>query len=215
MSPRRHVPPGPTDAERTTAEIRGLILDGRLAPGEPLREDALAERFNRSRHTIRRALARLVAERLLVEAPYKGVRVSRPSSDDIAEMQILRGALEAEAVRLLRQRHGDHWPAEVLSPIEAALEQFATAVRTRTRIFETHLAFHETLVAAAGISRITEQYQYLRSEMMMLLRHVHGPFNRETVVAVHRRYLSDVQHTGPDAVRHHLADTAVLLATHD
>ena len=50
--------------------IRQAVIDGRVAPGQRLKEEELAQQFGLSRTPIREALQRLVAERLLE----KGVR---------------------------------------------------------------------------------------------------------------------------------------------
>jgi DNA-binding GntR family transcriptional regulator len=57
------------DDEAIHRVISGALLAGRLAPGAPLREVALAEVFGVSRERIRKVLQRLGTERLLVLQP--------------------------------------------------------------------------------------------------------------------------------------------------
>ena len=100
MSPRRReAPPGPTEAARLADDLRGRILSGELTAGTPLREQAIAADENLSRHTVRTALARLTAERLVIQEPYRGIRVTSFTAEDVRGLYELRCALEAEAVR--------------------------------------------------------------------------------------------------------------------
>jgi GntR family transcriptional regulator len=63
-------------AHRILDDLRGGILTGHLAPGERLpSEHALAQRYETSRPTVRRALARLKAEGLIVTEQGRGAFV--------------------------------------------------------------------------------------------------------------------------------------------
>jgi DNA-binding GntR family transcriptional regulator len=120
--------PSPTAVERVAASVRTDILSGVLAPGTPLREESAAVEYAVSRHTIRAAFQRLVAERLAVAEPYRGVRVTSFDRDEIVALQQLRAALEVEAVRIAGERFGDAWPQAVLAPAHDALERMAALV---------------------------------------------------------------------------------------
>lgn len=202
-----------TAADRLVAELRGSVLTGALAPGEPLREEDLATSTGHSRHTVRTALARLVAERLAVAAPYRGVRVTSFDDSDVVALQQLRGALEAEAVRLLGERHGRAWPDDVLDPVRAAVETLRGCDPADwPGVAAAHAEVHRRLVAAAGSARVTEAHARLDSEMLLLLVHVRPAYSLDDLVAEHAAYLDLVQRDGPDAVRRHLdhATRAIL-----
>lgn len=112
-----------TVVERVAEALRAEILSGTVALGSPLREEAAAERFGVSRHTVRAAFQRLVAERLAVAEAYRGVRVVSFDPDEIVALQQLRAALEGEAVRIARERHGTEWPEATLAPAVAVLDR--------------------------------------------------------------------------------------------
>ena len=99
-----------TTVDRVAGLIRAEILTGVLAPDTPLREEAAAEQFGISRHTVRAAFQRLVAERLAVAEAYRGVRVASFDRAHVIALQQLRAALEVEAVRIAGERHGEAWP---------------------------------------------------------------------------------------------------------
>ncbi|KAA1400117.1 GntR family transcriptional regulator [Aeromicrobium ginsengisoli] len=198
-----------TGADRLAAELRQRVLSGDLEPGAPLREEALADEYALSRHTVRRSLERLVAERLLVSEAYRGVRVASFSDADIVALQQLRTALETEAVRLIRADHGDSWPVELLTPLFEAADRMAAEASPE----HAHSAFHRALVATAGSPRITEAYERLDTEMLLFLRQLRSAYDGAQLCAEHRDYLSEVQRLGADAARQHLAaSTAMLLS---
>ena len=201
-----------TGADRLAAELRQRVLSGDLEPGTPLREEALADEYALSRHTVRRSLERLVAERLLVSEAYRGVRVTAFSDADIVALQQLRTALESEAVRLIRTDHGDSWPAELVAPLLEAADRMAADASPE----HAHSAFHRALVATASSPRITEAYERLDTEMLLFLRQLRSAYDGAQLCTEHRDYLADVQRLGEDAVRRHLADsTAMLLSLRD
>lgn len=209
MSPRRRDgSPGPTASAALAADLRERILRGGLTPGAPLREEALAEASGHSRHTVRTALAALVAERLAVQVPYGGIRVRSLTAEDLAALQQLRCALESEAVRLLRDRHGARWPADVLLPISQALDELeavaAEAPGDWPALARAHALVHRRLVEACRSPRIEEAYALLDSEMLLHLVHMRPSYSARDLVAEHRAYLDEVREGGADAVRRHI-----------
>lgn len=209
MSPRRRDgSPRPTASAALTADLRDRILRGELTPGEPLREEALAASSGHSRHTVRTALAALVAERLAVQVPYGGIRVRSLTSEDLTALQQLRCALESEAVRLLRARHGARWPAEVTEPIAHAVDELESAAADGPddwpSLARSHAVVHRRLVEACRSPRIVEAYALLDSEMLLHLVNMRPSYSSDDLVAEHRAYLDAVRETGEDAVRRHI-----------
>jgi DNA-binding FadR family transcriptional regulator len=165
------ITPGPTRGskvyEDVARELRSLILQGELAPGERLpREADMAEQFGVSRATIREALRLCAGQDLIetAEGSSGGSFVARPSSgrisdslrsgldllmeaeeislDELLEMRLL---LEVPAARFAaRRRTGaelDRLAAS--SPIEL-LELSATDQ------FHANEEFHSILIEASG-----------------------------------------------------------------
>ena len=216
MSPRRReTEPGPTVAASLTDELRRQILGGRLPPGHPLREEDLAANTGLSRHTVRSALSRLADERLAVAEAYRGVRVTTFTDADVVALQQLRGALEAEAVRLLRTTYGTAWPGEVVRPVADAIAAMGGLIGRSgddwPDVAAAHAAVHTALVAAAGSPRISEAYARLHSEMLLLLVHLRPGYTVAGLVAGHRTYLQAVQRVGERAVRDHLDESTALI----
>ena len=204
------VHPAPTAVERVADEVRAEILSGELPADAPLREEAAAARYGVSRHTVRAAFQRLVAERLAVALPYRGVRVASFDRDTIVALQQLRAALEVEAVRIARQRYGSDWPDAALAPARDALERLGASADW-LEAERVHADFHRALVAASGSPRIIEAHAALGSELLLFLLHVRPHYTIESLVVEHRELLDAVQSEGPEAVREHLEHSTRLL----
>ncbi|NMI01952.1 GntR family transcriptional regulator, partial [Pseudonocardia acidicola] len=91
------LPMAQRSSEGVARLIRKAILDGRLQPGQPLRERALAEELGISRTPIREALFILHGEGLIDLIPNRGATVRTITATDVAEIYALRAVLESHA----------------------------------------------------------------------------------------------------------------------
>ena len=80
--------------------LRDDILNGVLAPGLQIRQEALAEQFSVSRVPVREALRQLEVEGLVTTELHRGAFVSSRSLEEIDEMLDIRLALELRALKL-------------------------------------------------------------------------------------------------------------------
>ncbi|MDR5759926.1 GntR family transcriptional regulator [Caballeronia sp. LZ035] len=83
-----------TTVELVTTALRQRILSGDLAPGEVLRQEALADELGVSRVPVREAITRLVGEGLLTKVPHKGAYVADLSIGEVQETFEIRLRLE-------------------------------------------------------------------------------------------------------------------------
>jgi len=86
--------PKATFREHIAERLRVAILQGEIAPGTPLVETALAEKFNVSRAPLREALRQLIEEGLVRTVPYTGTRVIELDVADVREIHSMRITLE-------------------------------------------------------------------------------------------------------------------------
>lgn len=212
-------PEAPESAPRPTAkallvdELRERILDAAIPPGTPLREEELARSYEHSRHTVRSALSQLAAERLVQFVPYRGARVADLSDSEVEDLQALRGALEAEAIRQLHERYGEHWPEDLVQQVTASIEALSLAEASGEwlEITRAHAEVHTTIVRLAGSKRISEAYEKLGSETLLLLTGVRSHYPQGTLEAEHRDYLLGIQTGDLHIVRTHLQHTTELI----
>lgn len=90
----------PTTHEAVLAELRQMLVSGRLRPGDQIRQEALATELDVSRVPIREALKTLESEGQITYRPRRGYFVTELSLDDVRELHRLRELLEEEALRV-------------------------------------------------------------------------------------------------------------------
>lgn len=134
--------------------LRRRILTGDLRPGAPLREAALAERYEASRPSVRDALRRLRHEGLVQHETHRGARVTRLTAAELRDILTVRLVVEPSVVRRfgLPEELGDR----LLGLVER-LEVTASA-GDWPGYGEADFGFHETLVAAARSPRLSEAH---------------------------------------------------------
>src|SRR3546814_17456473 len=87
-------------ADQAYQGLLAAIAEGRLKPGERVRETALAEELGISRTPIREALQRLARDGLVQLDARSGARVTELSLAAIQELYDLREILEGSTARL-------------------------------------------------------------------------------------------------------------------
>jgi DNA-binding GntR family transcriptional regulator len=87
--------------QRVYAAMSKALLSGKLRPGTPLRERALAEALDCTRGAIRKVLARLGSEKKLVLEHNRGAFVPNPSIEDMRGIYRARRIVEAGLITTL------------------------------------------------------------------------------------------------------------------
>jgi DNA-binding GntR family transcriptional regulator len=89
----------PTVQEFVLEELRRAVVTGELKPGQPIRQEAIAENLGVSRVPLREALKILEGEGQVVHRAHHGYIVAELSLPDLLEVYRIREILEAEAAR--------------------------------------------------------------------------------------------------------------------
>ncbi len=134
--------------------IAGAILRGELPPGEPLREQPLAERFGISRTPIREALRLLQNEGLVEFVPNRGATVKSYTAEELEEVFDLRADLEGYAARTAARRIT---PAQV-EALRASCDRYG-GIREKledvAELSEENESFHAIILEAAASPRLS------------------------------------------------------------
>lgn len=136
--------------------IREAILDGRLAPGQRLKEVQLANELGISRTPIREALLLLQAEGLVEASPNRGSTVRAYDVRELADMYELRAVLEGHAARRAAQRVTGDGLAELNASCTrfAALVSDVEAGARVTDLVKENGLFHEMILDACESDRL-------------------------------------------------------------
>ena len=79
--------------------LRSDILEGRLKPGQWLRQERLAQEQGVSQTPVREALKQLAGEGLVEHVPYRGIRVVEFSVEDVEDLYACRAFIEGMSAR--------------------------------------------------------------------------------------------------------------------
>lgn len=152
---------------QAAAAIRDAILSGRIPPGTPLREAALAAELKVSRNTIREAARILESEGLVRYQMNRGIVVTEITAEDIRDIYAARSAAEMAGVDALtagRDPAGYQKLAELVERIEDAFARGDVSA-----VLDGDRLFHAALVAAAGSPRLSRFHTQLQQEQQLAL----------------------------------------------
>ena len=142
--------------------LRSDILNCRLAPGDDMREQELAERYDVSRQPVREALLRLEREHLVTVNPRQGYRVNPISLSDAHDLLRFRFAVEPACV----SEAVEHATDAVLRD----LDQFRVFDGSGEAFIEYNRAFHSALADASGNLRMASAARDLIEQADRLVR---------------------------------------------
>jgi DNA-binding GntR family transcriptional regulator len=152
---------------QAAAAIREAILSGRIPPGTPLREAALASGLGVSRNTIREAARILEGEGLVRYRMNRGVVVSAITAEDVRDIYAARCAAEMAGVDALTASRDSAIYRKLANLVQQIEDAFAR--RDVARVLESDRLFHVTLVAAAGSPRLSRFHAQLQQEQRLAL----------------------------------------------
>lgn len=211
----------PTAQEFALAELRRAITSRELKPGEPVRQDAVADRLGMSRVPLREALKVLEGEGQVVYAPNRGYFVADLSMADLEEVYRIRRVLEAEAAREAVR----HLTDADLDALERAHDDVVAAGRAGdlATMAEANRRFHLGFLELSGLPRLVRlvRLQWDATDAYRAL-YYGGPTNRERVDHEHRDILDALRRRDGeqvvallDAHREHAVESlrAVLAGT--
>ena len=145
---------------------RGIVL-GTLKPGQRLTENQLSAALNVSRPTMREALTQLAQEGLLIQEPYRGLRVADLDAGEIMDIARTRVALDMLAIE------------EILAdPTGRRLEQVQQAWAEYDQLpddadpleaHEAHIAFHRTIWAVSGNTMLIKLWPVTEAHLTIAL----------------------------------------------
>jgi DNA-binding GntR family transcriptional regulator len=140
------------------AQIRGLIIDRVLLPGEKIRQVELAERIGVSRSPLREALRILESEGVVTYETNRGYVVARLDDNDLAQIYRMRAMLEDELLRTVRRPDDG-----VLSDLKDLNEKMIVAIDERNvaEVMRYNREFHFTIFDLSPLNQFRREIQRL------------------------------------------------------
>lgn len=202
-----------TESERVAAELRRNILEGRIRPGDWLRQEEVAERLGASRLPVREALRILEAEGLIEYESNRGARVPLLTAHEVSVIYQIRERLEPLALTESLTELTQSDLAE-LATLQVRIEQCDDVDEFLLLDRAFHLLTYSGCTSAhinSVVTRLWNSTQYYR-RVFMTANHA----DRMTIVnAEHRLILDAIERRDPvDAERYltgHIRRTRVEL----
>lgn len=144
------------------------IVEGRMAPGEQLVEQAIAAGLGVSKSPVRDALHRLNGDGLVVGAPYKGFSVAPMSTKEFRELMQVRMALELFCLDQTMDGYSASEVIEFTTYMDRAGSSLADSKDQLAQ--ESHLDFHLLIVKKYGNELMTGIYEKNRKKLKRYLR---------------------------------------------
>ena len=155
--------------------LRNEIIELKLAPGSPIDEVQLSERFSLSRTPIREALVRLAAEGLITTLTNRATIVSNIDFLHLADFFDALTLMYRVTTRLAAQNHRP----EHIVEIQTMQNNFASTVKEQDvlAMIATNRDFHLAIARAGGNHYYIELFTRLLDEGRRILRLYYSSFN--------------------------------------
>ena len=179
--------------ETVVRQIRRAIILGSFKPGERITEARLTAFLNVSRPTVREAMNQLARDGLLIQEPYRGLRVADLGPDQILAIARTRMALDLLAVtEILADPTGRR-----LALLDAAWDRFEQ-VDDRDPLEQhlAHLEFHHGIWSASENFLLAQLWPVTEAHMTIAL--AQDQVTRHDPVRAHRVHarLVEAVHNG-------------------
>jgi GntR family transcriptional regulator of vanillate catabolism len=198
--------------DQVTDQLRDLILSGAVAPGSPLRQEELAERFGISRTPLREAFRVLERDGLLRTSQTSNTAEVVTFDDrDVVELYQIREVIDPLAARLAAERTLDR---EQLARLRNLTKTMASAVRPldTSKFLRPHVSFHLGIMDAAGNSRLLHLEPIVRISGQMLYRQIPQNPQRMTLSALEHKQILDAIAAGDPVEAEKLAGDHIRAA---
>ena len=212
MPEMQSLQPTPTIVEQVYRTILDAICDGRLAPGERLTQESVAEKLAVSRQPVGQALLLLKQQKFVSEAGRRGLMVAPLDRDFMRAIYELRLGIEPLAATLAARNA----TAADIARGESIVATGKDAVRSNSiaELIAADMRFHMYLYELSGnrlfVDLMAELWNHLRRAMREVLQHREY---RKAIWVEHDQILRAIAKRDGDAaaalVRAHLAHAAV------
>jgi DNA-binding GntR family transcriptional regulator len=197
--------------------IRQAIIEGRLHPGEPLREERLAAELGISRTPIREALLILQTEGLVEAAPKRGSVVRTYEPAEIADLYETRALTEGyaagRAARFVTE--GD------IELLRESCDRFETLLDERdvVPLVKENLVFHGVILEASRSPTLAQLVNTVTRVPLVYRSYYHySPKDKQIALHYHQRIaraLEEEDAARAEALmREHVLEARDVLVTH-
>ena len=147
------------------AATRGFIL-----PGDRIVEKEIAEKMNVSRVPVREALRVLESQGIVINEPFKGIRMAPVSEERLDELIEVRILLERQAIKTFIAKN-KHLDPQSIEQLNQCIVQMARAAKLADS-YEFSLCdvnFHRTLCQLSGNNTLTALWENVSKQLTIII----------------------------------------------
>lgn len=160
-----------TLSESITQEVRRMLVEGELVPGQRLSEAALAESLQISRNTLREAFRVLTREGLLKHEPNRGVTVAEPDMASIIDIYRVRRFIECKAIAQGFPLHPG--TLKMREAVQSGMQ--AREAKDWVGVGTANMLFHRAIVELADSPRLLVFYAQISAELRLAFGVLNDP----------------------------------------
>jgi DNA-binding GntR family transcriptional regulator len=195
-----------TVADMALAALRSDILERRLLPGDPLREEAVARDLGVSRPTVREVFKTLLAEGLLARnSNTRVLEVTHLDADDVREIYHARRFLELSGVEAAR-----HASPESLARLSTSLQEMADAIAADDplALVDADTRCHEAIVGFLQSRYLSQLHQTIMTRLKLAMSRVEQGAGRDNqaVYDVHHAFYEQLISGDIEAAKRNLEE---------
>ena len=146
--------------------LRQAIIRGELRAGEKLIERELCEMLGVSRQSLREALRKLEAEKLIVNVPHRGPEVASMTIEQARELYALRQLLESYAAQEFTIHASDKQIKDLVKTVKRLRD--ASRKNHSEGVLEAKAEFYGILLGGCGNNLVSEILGGLLSRVSLL-----------------------------------------------
>ncbi len=199
--------------ERIYTQIRDMILDGDIAPGQLITIQSLADAFGVSAMPVREALKRLTAANALNVVSGRSVGIPKLNVERLVDLRNVRRELEGTAAGWA----ADHATSADLERLETQLARMdrAVAAGDAKEFLRGNHAFHFTVYRAAGSPTLLGMVESLWLQISPYFNLLHASGNYRSSNIRHRQLFAALGRKDYEgarqAVRDDIEDACAIL----
>lgn len=183
---------GESLASQIYQQLREAIVQGRVAPGESLREPLIAKTFGISRTPVREALLKLRDNGLVEIKRQSGTYVSEIDPALVEEGMLVREALEPRVAQVAAERIS----SAQLDALSRATDRMAAAIDAEDSagFIDADDGFHRLIIEASGYAHVAQIIDRVNAPLDRLrYLSVSEPIRAQTAVQEHRKLIEHLQ----------------------
>lgn len=179
------------------------IIDGKIKPGERIREDIIAEQMGTSRTPVREAVKQLSQDGFITYIPRKGLYCVELTKQDLLDLLELRMMLEDFSYR----RCMDMASKEDIEKLHAYIDTFQSYdPETRIKLHnESDIAFHIMTAEATHFSRLIKYIHEVETIMLIARSNLKNSTNIIEIIDLswnlHRNIIQGIETKNYDLIK--------------